>query len=359
MSGALLERIEALWASPSLGMWAMVAAAVIVALVLFVIVLKADRSLANGALAVITLLALGVASAALMRDKPASATGAAPSVAVAAGQSALACLDGLAGERVESVCEKALFATADSTAAAVSYTAAQISRLPAVAAQAGPELGQLRRVLERDRYGLVAQVLAVREGCTPEACDAFRYLVNTSQISANMTGRAFETVVGRYADAWGDAPQMASAAPSSTPMAPVAAPSVAKPSSIDFPSSASIPQVDIMAPSEPQRGVPAPPPIVTVTQPPAPPPPAPVAAAPAAPLPGSVAYPPAVLPHQSLPLQQPAPSQLSAAPPPAPKSASNAPAQPKRAPAPKRQPAAAASPPPVQLVPPQPAETEE
>ncbi len=154
---------------PSLGMWAMVAAAVIVALVLFVIVLKADRSLANGALAIITLLALGVAAATLMRDKPTAASAVSGG---AAGQGALACLDGLAGERVETVCEKALFATADSTAAAVSYTAAQISRLPAVAAQGGPELGQLRRVLERDRYGLVAQVLVVRDGCTPQALRA-------------------------------------------------------------------------------------------------------------------------------------------------------------------------------------------
>jgi hypothetical protein len=353
MSGALLERLEALWVSPSLGMWAMVAAAVIVALVLFVIVLKADRSLANGALAIIALLALGVAAATLMRDKPNAASVVSSGTA---GQGALACLDGLAGERVESVCEKALFATADSTAAAVSYTAAQISRLPAVVAQAGPELGQLRRVLERDRYGLVAQVLVVRDGCTPQACEPFRHLVNTSQISANMTGRAFETLVGRYADAWGDAPQMASTAPVAPVAAPVAPPSVAKPSSIDFPSAASIPQVDIMSSPEPQRGAAAPPPIVTVTQPPAP---APVAAAPAAPLPGSVPFAPSTLPHQSLPLQQPSPGQFSAAPPPVPKSASNAPAQPKRAPAPKRQPAAAASPPPVQLVPPQPAESEE
>ncbi len=266
MSGALLERIEAMWASPALGMWAMVAAAVIVAIVLFVIVLKADRSLANGALAIITLLALGVASAALMRDKPAATAAASAVPGMAVGQSALACLDGLAGERVETVCEKALFASANSTAAAVSYTAAQISRLPAVVAQAGPELGQMRRVLERDRYGLVAQVLTVREGCTPEACETYRYLVNTSQISANMTGRAFETLVARYADAWGDAPQMASAPPAAAPVS--AAP---RPTTIEFPTSASIPQVDIMSSPEPRRGS-EPPPIVTVTQPPAAPP---------------------------------------------------------------------------------------
>jgi hypothetical protein len=287
------------------------------------------------------------------------------------GQGALACLDGLAGERVESVCEKALFASADSTAAAVSYTAAQISRLPAAAAQDGPELGQLRRVLERDRYGLVAQVLTVREACTPQACGTFRHLVNTSQISANMTGRAFETLVARYADAWGEAPQMAAVAPAA-PSAPVlsapilSTPSSAgpRPSTIEFPSSASIPPVDIMSSPEPQRGAAEPPPIVTITQPPPPasraapappaqaavpaPAPVPVAVAPTAPLPGSVAFPPTTLPQQSLPLQQPSPAQLAAPPPPAPKSASNAPTQQKRAAPPKRQPAA---PPPVSLVP--------
>lgn len=353
MSGALLERIEALWASPALGMWAMLAAAVVVALVMLVLVLKADRTLANGALAVITLLALGVAAAALMRERPVAAVASAGAAAAGSvvGQAALACLDGLAGERVESVCEKALFASADTTAAAVSYTAAQVSRLPLAAAQGGPELGQLRRVLERDRFGLVAQVLTVREGCTPDACDAFRHLTNSSQIAANMTGRAFENVVARYADTWGEAPQMASAPSSAAP----AAPSASKPSTIDFPSSASIPSVDIMSSPEPRRGAGEPPPIVTVTQPPPaspppPPAPAPVAAAPSAPLPGSVAFPPSSLPQQSLPLQQPSPVQMAAPPPPAPKSASTAPAQPKRAAPPKRQPAPAA-PPPVSLVP--------
>ena len=50
--------------------------------------------------------------------------------------SALACLDAMAGDAVESSCEKALFATPEATAAAVSYVGAQLSLLAAGSAQA-------------------------------------------------------------------------------------------------------------------------------------------------------------------------------------------------------------------------------
>ena len=45
--------------------------------------------------------------------------------------SALGCLDAIAGETVEAACEKALFASPEATAAAVSYVAAQLSLLAA------------------------------------------------------------------------------------------------------------------------------------------------------------------------------------------------------------------------------------
>src|SRR5215470_12971172 len=44
---------------------------------------------------------------------------------------ALACLDAIAGEAVEDSCEKALFASPEATAAAVSYVSAQLSLLAA------------------------------------------------------------------------------------------------------------------------------------------------------------------------------------------------------------------------------------
>ncbi len=43
--------------------------------------------------------------------------------------SALACLDALAGETVENACERAVFASADTTASAVSYIAARLTLL--------------------------------------------------------------------------------------------------------------------------------------------------------------------------------------------------------------------------------------
>lgn len=303
-----LAQLEAFWHSPAFPMWATLIGAAFFAMVLLVTLLRADRSVANGALAIITLLAIGVAAAATVRHNAGTSTVVATSEppAPVLAQGALACLDGLSGEKVEAACERALFGSAESTAAAVSYTAAQISRLPIAANQATPELSMLRRVLERDRYGLAAQVLATREGCTPTGCDTFRYLVNTSQIVANMSDRAFDALVARYEESWGEAPT------------PALASARGKPTDIDYPSSTSIPPVSIMTP-EPS------------TQAAAPPSPAPVA-------PSAMA-----LPSGALPFPSPTPQ---APPPPA--------QQTKRAPAAAPPPAPAkraAAPPPVSLVP--------
>jgi hypothetical protein len=75
--------------------------------------------------------------------------------------SALACLDALAGDAVENSCEKALFATPEATASAVSYVATQLSLLLAAGnerARRGDQstLANLRRSVELDRFGIVA-----------------------------------------------------------------------------------------------------------------------------------------------------------------------------------------------------------
>ncbi len=169
MNRAWAASIENLWYSPNLPMWLTIAAAGFFAIVLLVTLFRAERSVANGALTVITLLAIGIAVTSMMRASGVAGGGQSgdpkSSGQAAASLPALACLDGLAGESVEAACEKALFASADSVAAGVSYTAAQITRLAAFgnAATANktmtPELNALRRTIERDRYGLVAQVL--------------------------------------------------------------------------------------------------------------------------------------------------------------------------------------------------------
>lgn len=245
-------------------MWLTILAAGFFAVVLLVTLFRAERSVANGALTVITLLAIGIAVTTMMRASGiASNQSADPksSGQAAASLPALACLDGLAGENVETACEKALFASADSVAAGVSYTAAQITRLAAFGNAAAatkvmtPELNALRRTIERDRYGLVAQVLKTREGCTlSSACPFYQSLTNSAQISSNMSENLYDGIVGRYASSWNAAPVLATAGSSSPVAALGTVPPPGRPVSGDFPSAASIPPINIMTPETAPQG---------------------------------------------------------------------------------------------------------
>jgi hypothetical protein len=58
--------------------------------------------------------------------------------------SALGCLDAIAGEAVEGACERALFASPEATAAAVSYVAAQLSLLASARDLGRPRPDELR-----------------------------------------------------------------------------------------------------------------------------------------------------------------------------------------------------------------------
>jgi hypothetical protein len=267
MNQALPSSMDQLWHSPSLPMWLTVAAAGFFAIVLLVTLFRAERSVANGALAVITLLAIGIAVASMMRASVGSSARQAAATGLpihsAAALPALSCLDGLAGESVENACERALFASADAAAAAVSYTAAQVTRLASFGNVATadkvmtPELNALRRTIERDRFGLVAHVLATREGCTLSApCPFFQSLTNSAQISSNMTENLYSGLVERHAAAWAAAPVGAGAA--IVPGAPLSAlgtvPPPGHPVSGDFPSASSIPPVSIMSPEPSGQG---------------------------------------------------------------------------------------------------------
>jgi len=177
--------------------------------------------------------------------------------------SAFACLDPLVGDVVESACEKAVFQTPESTAAALSYVAAELTLLADFtvhARKAGSEvplaLGNLRRSIEGDRFGLVARVLAVRDGCTPGSCPAFALLTDPGRVAVNLSGRSYELYVERHAAAWPagtKSPAVAATAAAANageadPQPP--APSTPR-SGLFFPSAASIPPVTIMN-AEPQ-----------------------------------------------------------------------------------------------------------
>jgi hypothetical protein len=255
MNWAWATSLDQIWRSPYFPMWLTLAAAGFFGIILLITLIRAEKSVANGALTVITLLAVGVAVAATIREfgpasRPASAEIARSTPPTNAALPALSCIDDLAGDIVLAACEKALFGSAETAAAAVSYAASQVSRLTAsgdVAAANGsmtPELRMLRAAVERDRYGLMAQVLLARDHCTPSNCPAFQALTDKRRIVANMEERVYDGLIARYTPLW-NIP--AAAAPGAVAALAPSMPT-GKPTNADFPSAASTPPVSIMTP---------------------------------------------------------------------------------------------------------------
>jgi hypothetical protein len=253
MNWAWAQSLDQLWRSPAVPVWLALVVAGFFAVVALITLLRAEKSVANGALTVITLLAVGIAVAVTIRGFGAGERGEVvenrvfqPTIAALP---ALSCIDDLAGEAVLAACEKALFGSAEAAAAAMSYAASQITRLSGfgdeVAAKTSmtPEMQALRRAVERDRYGLMAQALLVRDRCTPSECPAFRALTDSRQIVANMNERTYDGLIARYAPSWNAPAAAAAAVAALAPSLPTG-----KPTNAEFPSASSIPPVSIMTP---------------------------------------------------------------------------------------------------------------
>ena len=255
--------LDQIWHSPNLPLYLTLATAGFVGIIVMTTLLRSERSVANGVLALITLLAVGVAGAVTFRGfgmaNVAQSTEARPVQTATAPLPQLSCIDELAGDAVLAACEKALFGSAEAVAAAVAYAASQITLLTSLGDVATANKGAgsdplaLRRAIERDRYGLMAYVLTARDRCTSSNCRAFRSLTETRQIAANMEDRVYESLVMRYASSW-NTPQaaagMIAALPPSVP--------TGKPTNAEFPSSASTPPVNIMTPEPPLGAAPKP-----------------------------------------------------------------------------------------------------
>ena len=264
MNWAWAASLDQIWRSPNLPLYLTLATAGFVGIIVLITLLRSERSVANGVLALITLLAIGVAGAVTFRgfgtaNVVQSTEAPRPVQTATAPLPQLSCIDELAGDAVLVACEKALFGSAESVAAAVAYAASQITLLTSLGdvatanKGAGSDLLALRRAVERDRYGLMAYVLTARDRCTPSACRAFRSLTETRQIAANMEDRVYESLIMRYAASW-NAPQAA------TGMIAALPPSVptGKPTNAEFPTSASTPPVNIMTPEPPLGAAPKP-----------------------------------------------------------------------------------------------------
>ncbi len=239
--------------------------------ILFIVALWRTRGGGAGRLLAVVALVIGVLAVAALIDRMTvnehsaerralTARDAELSRAALAPGSALSCLDARAGEAVENACEKAVFADAQSAAAAVSYMAARIDLLRDAAAFAKArrsevlaEFAASRRAIELDRFGVAAHVLASREGCTAADCTIFTLLNDTNALKSNLKARVFDQYVARHTPEWNappvDVPPAMAASPA--PDAPAAATAASTPRAplsdkYDFPSAASIPPVSIM-----------------------------------------------------------------------------------------------------------------
>lgn len=267
MNWAWASSLDHIWRSPTFPMWLTLAAAGFFGLTVLITLLRAEKSVANGALTVITLLAIGIAVAATIRGFGPGGQGTASAQTrnvqpVRAGLPQLSCVDDLAGEAVLSACEKVLFGTAESSAAAVAYAASLITQLTdagdaAAVKNPSSEFLALRRAVERDRYGLMAYVLTARDHCTPQGCPAFRSLADSRQIAVNMDDHVYENLITRYTSSWNAPPpaQVAAGPGAGAGLMAGLPPSMptGKPTNAEFPTSASTPAVSIMAP-EPGPG---------------------------------------------------------------------------------------------------------
>ncbi|MBV9558680.1 MAG: hypothetical protein JO254_16560 [Pseudolabrys sp.] len=176
--------------------------------------------------------------------------------------SPLSCLAGDVGEAVETACERIVFAKPEAAATAIAYTAARIALIidaTDYARRADPafaeNLNGIRRAIELDRFGLAAQVLSTRDGCTVDTCAFFRMVRDPNALKANIKAHAYETYVSRYAPVWtGEekvpvaekTPEPAPAAAAVSEAPPSVATGVPVSSKYSFPSAASIPPVSIM-----------------------------------------------------------------------------------------------------------------
>ena len=185
--------------------------------------------------------------------------------------SALACLDAVAGEAIETACTKALFASPAGVAAAISYVAAQFTLLADIKTfsdRGGGDIGNtfepLRRALEADPFGMLAHVLATRSGCTAENCPPLRLLHDASHVRTNLIAHTLDRYVDQYREAWAKSPELplAELPGGAEPTGAIGLNAAGKRKvmvNIDFPNAASIPPISIMnpepnGPAEPRAG---------------------------------------------------------------------------------------------------------
>src|SRR5690349_18201146 len=211
--------IEIATSSLTLPAWAVGGAAALIVVIAIFALSRAGASVAGAIVrvtfviaacaAVFVLLQQNAANARLAERRALDQRAAELAARAIAPGSPLACLDAVAGDAVETACEKTVFASPASIAAAVSYVTARLALLSDAVDYArrsggGYEraLATLRVSIETDRYGIVAHVLSVRDSCTPLLCDSYVLFHDPDRVQANLRDRLFDRYVERYATEW-------------------------------------------------------------------------------------------------------------------------------------------------------------
>src|ERR1700687_4549837 len=108
MNWAWATSLDQLWRSPAFPMWLTLAAPGFFGIIVLIALLRAEKSVANGALTVITLLAIGIAATATIRGFGPGGRSAAGEIQSVQPMSpalpAVSCIDDLAGETVLTAC---------------------------------------------------------------------------------------------------------------------------------------------------------------------------------------------------------------------------------------------------------------
>jgi hypothetical protein len=103
MNWAWVTSLDQLWRSPTFPMWLTLAASGFFGIIVLITLLRAEKSVANGALTVITLLAIGIAATATIGGfgpGQSASVETRSSQPMSAALPALSCIDDLAGETV-------------------------------------------------------------------------------------------------------------------------------------------------------------------------------------------------------------------------------------------------------------------
>jgi hypothetical protein len=163
-----------------------------------------------------------------------------------------------------------VFASPETVAAASAYVAARLTLLADAHEHTSrrdqayeSSIAGLRRTIAADRYGLASQVLAIRDGCTPDTCDAFGLVYDDKRLRANLRDRLFDVTVARYAVNWPTRtrPLASGGSGGNTPTGVPAGPNAS------FPSAASVPPVMNAEPPSPPPSQAAAPPSAPSAQP--------------------------------------------------------------------------------------------